>query len=115
MRAECRREKALGEPYDGKRHVRFDEGVLETEATARSSGILARKGRNGLGSQGLTRPPRQCSTLQKSRCRSRPKSGGNQERNQLVDDRANQVHELRMNGHDSIENARIRRGRSRSI
>jgi hypothetical protein len=30
MRAECRRGKALGEPYDGERHVRFDEGVLET-------------------------------------------------------------------------------------
>src|SRR6266567_4644165 len=33
--AECRRGKALGEPYDGKRHVRFDEGTLETEQWAR--------------------------------------------------------------------------------
>ena len=30
-RAECRRGKAPGEPYEGKLHVRFDEGVLETE------------------------------------------------------------------------------------
>ncbi|MEW5884988.1 MAG: transposase [Armatimonadota bacterium] len=64
MEAERRRGKALGEPYDGKRHVRFDEGVLETEVTARSSGTLARKGRNGPGSQGLMRPPRQRPTLQ---------------------------------------------------
>src|SRR5262249_48835982 len=33
--AECRRGKAPGEPYDGKRHVRFDEGTLETEQWAR--------------------------------------------------------------------------------
>ena len=33
--AECRRGKAPGEPYDGKRHVRFDEGTLETERWAR--------------------------------------------------------------------------------
>ena len=32
--------------------------------TARSSGTLARKGRNGLGSHGLTHSPRQCPTLQ---------------------------------------------------
>jgi Transposase, Mutator family len=31
IRAECRRGKAPGEPYEGKLHVRFDEGVLETE------------------------------------------------------------------------------------
>lgn len=30
MCAERRGKKALGEPYDGKRQVRFDEGVLET-------------------------------------------------------------------------------------
>ena len=30
MCTECCRGKALGEPYDGERHVRFDEGVLET-------------------------------------------------------------------------------------
>jgi len=30
MCTECCRRKALGEPYDGERHVRFDEGVLET-------------------------------------------------------------------------------------
>jgi putative transposase len=55
---------ALGEPYEGKLHVRFDEGVLETETTVCSSGTLARKGRNGLGSHDLPRPPRQCPTLQ---------------------------------------------------
>jgi len=55
---------ALGEPYEGKLHVRFDEGVLETETTVRSSGTLARKGRNGLGSHDLSRPPRQRPTLQ---------------------------------------------------
>ena len=32
--------------------------------TARSSGTLARKGRNGLGSHGLSHSPRQCPTLQ---------------------------------------------------
>src|SRR5215467_3854735 len=31
IRAECRRRKAPGEPYEGKLQVRFDEGVLETE------------------------------------------------------------------------------------
>jgi hypothetical protein len=31
IRAESRRGKAPGEPYEGKLHVRFDEGVLETE------------------------------------------------------------------------------------
>jgi Transposase, Mutator family len=31
IRAECRRGKAPGEPYEGKLHVRFDEGVLETK------------------------------------------------------------------------------------
>ncbi len=55
---------ALGEPYEGKLHVRFDEGVLETETTVRSSGTLARKGRNGLGLHDLPRPPRQRPTLQ---------------------------------------------------
>ena len=29
-RAECRWGQAPGEPYEGKPHVRFDEGVLET-------------------------------------------------------------------------------------
>jgi len=48
----------------GKLHVRFDEGVLETETTVRSSETLARKGRNGLGSHDLRRPPRQRPTLQ---------------------------------------------------
>lgn len=56
--------KALGEPYEGKLHVRFDEGVLETEMPVRSSGTLARKGRNGLGSHDLRHPPRQRPTLQ---------------------------------------------------
>ena len=56
---------ALGEPYEGKPHVRFDEGVLETEVTARSSGTLARKGRNGPGSHGLSHSPRQRPTLQR--------------------------------------------------
>lgn len=36
-------------------------------------------------------------------------------RSQLVDDRANQVRELSVNVHDSIENARICRGRSGSF
>jgi hypothetical protein len=56
--------QALGEPYEGKLHVRFDEGVLETEMTVRSSGTLARKGRNGRGSHDLLHPPRQRPTLQ---------------------------------------------------
>jgi Transposase, Mutator family len=55
---------ALGEPYEGKPHVRFDEGVLETETTVCSSGTLARKGRNGRGSHDLQRQPRQRPTLQ---------------------------------------------------
>ncbi len=38
--------------------------MLETEATVRSSGTLARKGRNGLGSHDLRRPPRQRPALQ---------------------------------------------------
>ena len=42
-----------------KPHVRFDEGVLETEVTACSSETLVRKGRNGQGSHGLPHPPRQ--------------------------------------------------------
>jgi Transposase, Mutator family len=63
-RAEYRRPKTLGEPYEGKPHVRFDEGVLETETTVRSSGTLARKGRNGLGLHDLPRSPRQRPTLQ---------------------------------------------------
>ena len=38
--------------------------MLETETTVRSSGTLARKGRNGLGSHDLPRRPRQRPTLQ---------------------------------------------------
>ena len=38
--------------------------MLETETTVRSSGTLARKGRNSLGSHDLRRPPRQRPTLQ---------------------------------------------------
>ncbi|HAM51392.1 MAG TPA: hypothetical protein DCP92_12150 [Nitrospiraceae bacterium] len=65
IRAECCRRKVFGEPYDGERHVRIDEGMLETEAMTRSSGTLTRKGRNGEGSQGLMLIPRQRPTLQR--------------------------------------------------
>ena len=61
MRAECRRGKAPGEPYEGKPHVRFDEGVLETESRYDLNGHAAGNGGHGQGrAYGL---PRQRSTL----------------------------------------------------
>ena len=62
MGAECRREKALGEPYEGKLHVRFDEGVLETEPRQRLNGHEAGNGGNSHGE--AYGPPRQRPTLQ---------------------------------------------------
>src|SRR5579859_931503 len=64
IRAECRRGKAPGEPYEGKLHVRFDEGVLETELWSglrhRRYGESCRQPKSPfLG------PPRQRPTLQK--------------------------------------------------
>src|SRR6266498_1469531 len=61
--AECRRGKALGEPYDGKRHVRFDEGTLETEQWARLRHRHVAKAAGQQSSLAL-RPPRQRPTLQ---------------------------------------------------
>jgi hypothetical protein len=62
MRAECRRGKALGEPYEGKPHVRFDEGVLGRESRQRLNGHEAG---NGGYSQGEAYGRlHQCSTLQ---------------------------------------------------
>lgn len=61
MRAECRRGKALGEPYEGKPHVRFDEGVLETEPRRGPNGHEA--GNGGYGQDRAYGPPRQRSTL----------------------------------------------------
>ena len=51
--AECRRGKAPGEPYEGKLHVRFDEGVLGTELW---NGLRHRRGRKPPGN----RNPRSC-------------------------------------------------------
>jgi len=62
-RAECRRGKALGEPYDGKRHVRFDEGTLETEQWARLRHRHVAKAAGQQSSLALP-PPRQRPTLQ---------------------------------------------------
>src|SRR5579859_6193438 len=64
IRAECRRGKAPGEPYEGKLHVRFDEGVLETELWSglrhRRYGESCRQPKSPfLG------PPRQRPTLQR--------------------------------------------------
>jgi hypothetical protein len=61
MRAEGRRGKALGEPYEGKPHVRFDEGALETEPRRRLNGHEAGNGGHGQGE--AYRPPRQRPTL----------------------------------------------------
>ena len=73
MGAECRRGKALGEPYEGEPHVRFDEGVLETELWRRLNGHEAG---NGGHSQGEAYgPPRQRPTLQ-----LRPRAGFIRER-----------------------------------
>jgi hypothetical protein len=73
MGAERRREKALGEPYEGEPHVRFDEGVLETELRRRLNGHEAG---NGGDSQGeASGPPRQRPTLQ-----FRPRQGFMRER-----------------------------------
>src|SRR6266487_3590714 len=72
--AECRRGKALGEPYDGKRHVRFDEGTLETEQWARLRHRHVAKAAGQQSSLAL-RPPRQRPTLQARNIRERlPKS-----------------------------------------
>jgi len=30
---ECARVKVIGKPYEGKLHVRFDEGVVDEEST----------------------------------------------------------------------------------
>src|SRR5436190_20360857 len=62
-RAECRRGKAPGEPYDGKRHVRFDEGTLEKEQWARLRHRHRAKAAGQRSSLVLT-PPRQRPTLQ---------------------------------------------------
>jgi putative transposase len=61
--AECRRGKAPGEPYEGKLHVRFDEGVLETELW---SGLRHRRVAKAAGQpkSPLLWPPRQRPTLQ---------------------------------------------------
>jgi hypothetical protein len=63
IRAECRRGKAPGEPYEGKLHVRFDEGVLETEPW---SGLRHRRTAKAAGQPKapLLWPPRQRPTLQ---------------------------------------------------
>ena len=61
--AERRRGKAPGEPYDGKRHVRFDEGTLETEPWARLRHRHVAKAAGQRSSLVLT-PPRQRPTLQ---------------------------------------------------
>src|SRR5512142_450305 len=64
IRAECRRGKAPGEPYEGKLHVRFDEGVLETELwnglRHRCCGESRRQPKSP-----FLRPPRQRPTLQR--------------------------------------------------
>ena len=64
IRAECRRGKAPGEPYEGKLHVRFDEGVLETELW---SGLRHRRTAKAAGQQKspFLWPPRQRPTLQR--------------------------------------------------
>ena len=62
-RAECRRGKAPGEPYDGKRHVRFDEGTLETERGVRLRHRHVAKAAGQRSSLTLM-PPRQRPTLQ---------------------------------------------------
>ena len=62
-RAECRRGKAPGEPYDGKRHVRFDEGTLETERWVRLRHRHVAKAAGQRSSLTLM-PPRQRPTLQ---------------------------------------------------
>jgi hypothetical protein len=61
--AERRRGKAPGEPYDGKRHVRFDEGTLETEQWARLRHRHLAKAAGQQSSLALM-PPRQRPTLQ---------------------------------------------------
>jgi hypothetical protein len=62
MGAECRRGKALGEPYEGEPHVRFDEGALETELRRRLNGHETGNGGHGQGE--ASGPPRQRPTLQ---------------------------------------------------
>jgi hypothetical protein len=64
IRAECRRGKAPGEPYEGKLHVRFDEGVLETKLW---SGLRHRRTAKAAGQpkSPFLRPPRQRPTLQR--------------------------------------------------
>lgn len=55
--------KAIGKLCEGKPRAQFDEGTLETEILVRSSETLARKGRNGQGSQDRRYPPRLRPTL----------------------------------------------------
>jgi Transposase, Mutator family len=64
IRAECRRGKAPGEPYEGKLHVRFDEGVLETELW---SGLRHRRRAKAAGQpkSPFLWTPRQRPTLQR--------------------------------------------------
>ena len=64
IRAECRRGKAPGEPYEGKLHVRFDEGVLETELW---NGLRHRREAKAAGKpkSPFLWPPRQRPTLQR--------------------------------------------------
>jgi hypothetical protein len=73
MGAECRRGKALGEPYEGEPHVRFDEGALETELRRRLNGHEA--GNGGYSQGDASGPPRQRPTLQ-----LRPREGFIRER-----------------------------------
>src|SRR6266478_2255278 len=100
--SECRRGKAPGEPYDGKRHVRFDEGTLETERWARLRHRHMAKAAGQQSSLAL-RPPRQRPTLQAGRdC-----DIGDVGYPQLV--RAIQFHVLREIGEDRIIVIAIRR------
>ena len=63
-RAECRRGKAPGEPYEGKPHVRFDEGVLETGLWNRLRHRRCGESRRPTGYSLFLSLPRQRPTLQ---------------------------------------------------
>jgi hypothetical protein len=47
--------RAFVEPYEERLHIRFDEGVPETEMRSVRAGHSPEKGRNGLGSHDLPR------------------------------------------------------------
>jgi hypothetical protein len=64
---------AVGKPNEGDPHVRFDEGVLETERWAARGGHSPERGETARPRTPCT-PPRQRSTLLVIICRTQPQA-----------------------------------------